>query len=46
MANEYAPEHLEIITDKPKDVLKNIINVGSVFLGPYASEPLGDYATG
>ncbi len=46
VANEYAPEHLEIITDKPKDVLKNIINVGSVFLGPYASEPLGDYATG
>jgi histidinol dehydrogenase len=44
--NEYAPEHLEIVIEKPESVLNKIINVGSIFLGPYASEPLGDYATG
>lgn len=46
LTNEYAPEHLEIIVDEPENVLEDIINVGSVFLGPYASEPLGDYVTG
>lgn len=46
LTNEYAPEHLEIIVDEPENVLDDIINVGSVFLGPYASEPLGDYVTG
>lgn len=44
--NEYAPEHLEIVIKKPESILAEIINVGSVFLGPYSSEPLGDYATG
>lgn len=44
--NEYAPEHLEIVTKNPGPLLKKINNAGSVFLGPYACEPLGDYATG
>ena len=45
--NEYAPEHLEIVLKKNEaKVLKKIENAGSIFLGPYASEPLGDYATG
>ena len=44
--NEYAPEHLEIIVRNEKEILKKIYNAGSVFLGPYSSEPLGDYATG
>jgi histidinol dehydrogenase len=44
--NEYAPEHLEICTEKPEEVLKKVVNVGSVFLGNYASEPAGDFATG
>lgn len=44
--NEYAPEHLEIVIKKPESILAEIVNVGSVFLGPYSSEPLGDYATG
>lgn len=47
IANEYAPEHLEIIVEKDEaKILQNINNVGSVFLGPYSAEPLGDYATG
>jgi histidinol dehydrogenase len=45
--NEYAPEHLEIVLKKDEQrALRAIMNAGSVFLGPYASEPLGDYATG
>jgi histidinol dehydrogenase len=45
-SNEYAPEHLEICTEEPEEVLKQIVNVGSVFLGNYSSEPAGDFATG
>lgn len=44
--NEYAPEHLEIISKNENQILKKIKNAGSVFLGKYSSEPLGDYATG
>lgn len=44
--NGYAPEHLELVVQQPSRMLPNITNVGSVFLGPYSSEPLGDYATG
>ncbi|HBB02347.1 MAG: histidinol dehydrogenase, histidinol dehydrogenase [Candidatus Peregrinibacteria bacterium GW2011_GWF2_38_29] len=46
ITNEYAPEHLEIITKNPRKTLKKINNAGSVFLGEYSSEPLGDYASG
>jgi histidinol dehydrogenase len=46
IANEYAPEHLEIMAEKEEFFLSNVNNVGSVFLGNYASEPLGDYGTG
>lgn len=44
--NEYAPEHLEIVSKNQSSILPKIINAGSVFLGPYSSESLGDYATG
>lgn len=44
--NEYAPEHLEIMTKDPKAVAKKIHNAGSVFLGNYTSKGTGDYATG
>lgn len=44
--NEYAPEHLEIMTKDPKAVAKKIQNAGSVFLGNYTSKGAGDYATG
>lgn len=44
--NEYAPEHLEIVLKNEQVALAAVINAGSVFLGSYSSEPLGDYATG
>ncbi len=46
IANEYAPEHLEIITKNKNQIKNKINNAGSIFLGPYSSEPLGDYVTG
>lgn len=45
-ANQYAPEHLEIISRDDEKYLKMINNVGSVFLGRFAPESAGDYATG
>ncbi len=44
--NAYAPEHLEICTESPESILPKIQNAGSVFLGNFASEPAGDFATG
>lgn len=44
--NEYAPEHLEIMTKDTKSVVKKITNAGSVFLGDWTSKATGDYATG
>jgi histidinol dehydrogenase len=45
-ANEYAPEHLEIMVKTPEDVLKKVRNAGSVFVGSYSPVAAGDYATG
>ena len=44
--NEIASEHLEILTANPFDVMTKIRNAGAIFLGEYASEPLGDYFAG
>jgi histidinol dehydrogenase len=46
LADRYAPEHLEIVTAAPRELLCRIGNAGSVFLGPYAPNAAGDYATG
>ena len=46
LANEIAPEHLEICTKEPRAVLPMICNAGAVFLGENAPEPLGDYMAG
>lgn len=46
MANSIAPEHLEIVIDKPFDILGEIKNAGSIFIGAYSPEPLGDYMAG
>ena len=46
LSNEIAPEHLEIATKNPEEVLGNIRNAGSIFLGEYSPEPLGDYFAG
>ena len=45
-ANEIASEHLEILTKNPFDTMTKIRNAGAIFLGEYASEPLGDYFAG
>ncbi len=46
IANEIAPEHLEICVDNPFDYLSRIKNAGSVFLGKNCPEALGDYFAG
>ena len=46
IANEIASEHLEIQTKNPYDVMTKIRNAGAIFIGEYASEPLGDYFAG
>lgn len=45
-ANEIASEHLEILTQNPFEIMTKIRNAGAIFLGEYASEPLGDYFAG
>ncbi len=45
-ANEIASEHLEIMTRNPFEVMTRIENAGAIFIGPYSSEPLGDYFAG
>ena len=45
-ANELAPEHLEICVDDPAPYLERVRNAGSVFLGKYCPEALGDYLAG
>ncbi len=44
--NEIASEHLEILTENPFEVMAKVRNAGAIFLGPYSSEPLGDYFAG
>ncbi|WP_163852541.1 histidinol dehydrogenase [Paenibacillus elgii] len=46
VVNRLAPEHLEIIVREPFDYLSRIENAGAIFLGPYSSEPVGDYFAG
>ena len=45
-ANELAPEHLEMAVQNPLEYIGRIDNAGSVFLGQYSPEPLGDYFAG
>lgn len=46
VANAIAPEHLELAVEEPFRLLPEIKNAGSIFLGSYAPEPLGDYFAG
>jgi len=45
-ANDYAPEHIQIMTDSAKVVSNQITNAGSIFIGNYTCKSAGDYATG
>lgn len=46
MANDFAPEHLEVMLDNPIQYIGRLENAGSIFLGSYSPEPLGDYYAG
>jgi histidinol dehydrogenase len=46
IANRYAPEHLILQIDKPREWLLEVRNAGSVFLGPWTPESVGDYCSG
>ncbi|MGH7870052.1 MAG: histidinol dehydrogenase, partial [Candidatus Dormibacteraceae bacterium] len=44
--NDYAPEHLEVLTSTPRELLPKLKHAGSIFLGDYAPVAVGDYASG
>lgn len=46
LSNELAPEHLEVMLENPMQYLGRLDNAGSIFLGDYSPEPLGDYYAG
>lgn len=46
VADEFAPEHLELYTERPEQLLPLINNAGAVFVGGYTPEPVGDYYAG
>lgn len=46
IANRFAPEHLEMVVEKPQDLLTGIRHAGAVFLGRFTPEALGDYLAG
>jgi histidinol dehydrogenase len=46
LANLYAPEHLELMIENAENYVERITNAGCVFVGEYATEPIGDYVAG
>lgn len=46
LANDFAPEHLLIVADDAARLASQVENAGALFVGPYATVPLGDYAAG
>jgi len=46
LANQMAPEHLELFVERPWDILDGIRHAGAVFMGHHTPEPLGDYIAG
>lgn len=46
VSNDYAPEHLIVQTRDPRALLESVVNAGSVFLGPWSPESMGDYCSG
>ncbi|MBO8137178.1 MAG: histidinol dehydrogenase [Desulfotomaculum sp.] len=46
IANRFAPEHLELLIEDPFSWVGRVQNAGSIFLGPYSPEPVGDYLAG
>ena len=46
LMNQIAPEHLEVVTSNPFDLLPHIKHAGAIFLGSFTPEPIGDYVAG
>jgi histidinol dehydrogenase len=46
IANQIAPEHLELLVRQPEKWALEIRNAGAIFIGPYSAPPLGDYLAG
>jgi histidinol dehydrogenase len=46
ISNIIAPEHIELLINNPKNILRAINNAGAIFMGPYSPVPLGDYSAG
>ncbi len=46
LMNQIAPEHLEVVTKNPMELLPKIKHAGAIFLGQYTPEPIGDYIAG
>lgn len=46
LANQFAPEHLEVIVENAEQVVPKLRNAGAIFIGPYTPEPVGDYVAG
>ena len=46
LASLYAPEHLELIVEKPRELAPKITAAGAIFLGPWTPEPIGDFVAG
>jgi len=46
LANDVAPEHLELYVERPWELLGSITNAGAIFMGHYSPEPVGDYIAG
>jgi histidinol dehydrogenase len=46
VSNQYAPEHLIVQVENPRDCLPELQNAGSIFIGPWSPESAGDYASG
>lgn len=46
LASDFAPEHLEVLTEDPNSLLPHLKAAGAIFVGPWAPEPAGDFAAG
>ncbi|AIQ98034.1 histidinol dehydrogenase [Prochlorococcus sp. MIT 0801] len=46
LSNTFAPEHLELLVEDPKELSKSINNAGAIFMGPWSPEAIGDYLGG
>lgn len=46
LSNRFAPEHLELLVERPQELLAGIRHAGAIFVGPWSPEPVGDYLAG